>query len=56
MEEFLSKHASAVFALIGAFGTTVITLVVNWLMRRKEASLRLSEKLLDKRIASHEAA
>ena len=55
MEEFLIKNASAVFALIGALMGTFITGVITYKTKTKEAKLRITEKLLDRKLAAHES-
>jgi hypothetical protein len=51
---FLRENASAVFALLGALGTGVISLFTAWLLRRQDHSLRLWEKIAERRLRAHE--
>lgn len=55
MDEFLIKNASAIFALIGAILGTTITGTITYATKTKEAKLRITEKLLDKKLAAHES-
>ncbi|WMN59610.1 hypothetical protein NI389_15740 [Pseudoalteromonas xiamenensis] len=55
MEEFLVKNASAVFALSGAIVGSLITGLINYATKTKESKLRVTEKLLDKKLEAHES-
>ena len=55
MEEFLVKNASAVFALSGAIVGALITGLINYATKTKESKLRVTEKLLDKKLEAHES-
>lgn len=52
--EFLEAHANFVLALGGAVGGALISLVVGWLLRKRDYDLRLWDKLLERRIQAHE--
>jgi len=54
MEQFLANHASALFALAGTVAGGAISAIGAWLLAKRELRLRLSEKLLDRRIDAHE--
>lgn len=51
---FLTAHASAIFALAGALGGGILSFVGALLLKKREFSLSVSGKLLDRRIAAHE--
>lgn len=55
MEEFLVKNASAVFALSGAIVGALITGLINYATKTKESKLRVTEKLIDKKLEAHES-
>ncbi len=52
--EFLEAHVNLVIALGGAVGGAFISLVVGWLLRKRDYDLRLWDKLLERRIQAHE--
>ena len=54
MAEFLIDNATAVFALIGAFSGAIITGIINFSLKKRETRLRITEKLLDKKLEAHE--
>ncbi len=54
MEIFLQQHAAAIFGLIGAFGTAILSSVASWLLRKRDYDLRVWDKLLERRIRAHE--
>ncbi|MGA4495289.1 hypothetical protein [Vreelandella venusta] len=54
MMEFLEAHANIFLALGGAVGGALISLVVGWLLRKRDYDLRLWDKLLERRIQAHE--
>jgi hypothetical protein len=54
LEKFLHQNASAIFALVGALGATLLSFVTAWLLKRREHTLRLWDKLLERRIKAHE--
>lgn len=54
MAEFLISNASAVFALIGALSGAIVTGVINFSLKKRETKLRITEKLLDKKLEAHE--
>lgn len=54
MEDFLRQNTSAVFALIGAFGGSLISYIGSFLLKKRELNLRLWEKLIDRRIEAHD--
>src|ERR1043166_8485697 len=54
MSEFLKENASTMIAPGGAVGGRFISIVVGWLLRKREYDLRLWEKLLERRIKAHE--
>lgn len=51
---FLSDNSSAVFTLAGALGAGLITLATTWIQRRQDHSLKLWEKIAERRIQAHE--
>lgn len=53
--EFLINNASAVFAIIGALTGAIVTGFINFLLKERETKLRITEKLLDKKLEAHEA-
>lgn len=55
MEEFLVQNASAIFALSGATLGALISGVISYATKTKEAKLRITEKLLDKKLEAHES-
>lgn len=55
MKDFLQQNASALFGILGALGAVVLTFVTQWLLRKRDYDLRLWDKLLERRIAAHEA-
>lgn len=52
--KFLTAHASAIFALAGALGGGILSFIGALLLKRREFSLSVSGRLLDRRIAAHE--
>ena len=50
LEEFINKHASGLFSIIGV----IIGICVPWLIKKREYSLKLWSILLKKRIKAHE--
>lgn len=52
--KFLSDNASAVFALIGALGGSILSFIGALLLKRREFSLATANKLLERRISAHE--
>jgi len=55
LDDFLSKNASAVFALAGALIGALGALAATWIQTGREPRFRLREKIMDRRIAAHEA-
>ena len=55
MEEFLTNNTSAIFALAGTFIGAFTTGLINYFLKTKETKLRLTEKLLDKKLDAHES-
>ena len=55
MMEFLQENASAIFALAGVFGGSLLSFWGTWLLKRRDLQLRLCEKVIDRRLASHDA-
>lgn len=53
-QQFLNSNASAVFGLIGALGGGVLSFVASLLLKRREFSLQLRSKIIDRQIAAHE--
>lgn len=51
---FLSDNSNGVFALAGALSTGLITLGTTWIQRRQDHSLKLWEKIAERRIQAHE--
>jgi hypothetical protein len=54
IKEFIKSNASAVFGLLGALGGGLVSFLASWLLKRREYSLRLWDKLLERRIKAHE--
>ena len=54
IKEFIKSNASAVFGLLGALGGGLVSFLASWLLKKREYSLRLWDKLLEKRIKAHE--
>ncbi len=55
MNAFLTSNAPAIFALAGVIFGTLVTGMISYLSVTKEMKLRLTEKLLDKKLAAHES-
>lgn len=53
--EFLKVHANLVLTFGGALGGALISLLVGWLLRKRDYDLRLWDKLLERRIQAHES-
>ncbi|WP_121627338.1 hypothetical protein [Poseidonibacter antarcticus] len=54
MINFINEYSDAIFALLGAFGGGLISFFASWMIKKREFTLRLWDKLLDKRIKAHE--
>ncbi len=54
MIDFFNQYSSGIFALLGALGGGVISFYASWMLKKRDFSLRLWDKLLDKRIKAHE--
>lgn len=54
LSEFLSKNASAVFALIGALSAGILSFISALVVKRREFNFSLMGKLLERRISAHE--
>ena len=54
MKEFLEANASIFIGLGGAVGGALISLVVGWLLRKRDYDLRLWDKFIERRIQAHE--
>ena len=54
MADFLLHNATAVFSLIGVFAGGFLSSISSWLLRRRDLTLKVWEKLLDRRITAHE--
>lgn len=54
MSAFLEANASLLVALASALGGALISLVVGWLLRKRDYDLRLWDKLVERRIEAHE--
>jgi len=54
IKEFINSNASAVFGLLGALGGALVSFIASWLLKKREYSLRLWDKLLERRIKAHE--
>jgi len=52
--DFLNQHSSAIFALLGALGGGIISFVASWMLKKRDFSLRIWDKMFDKRIKAHE--
>jgi hypothetical protein len=50
IQQFLNSNASAVFGLIGALGGGVLSFVASLLLKRREFSLQLRSKIIDRQI------
>ncbi|BCD98108.1 hypothetical protein [Marinagarivorans cellulosilyticus] len=55
MEEFLTSNASAIFAIFGAILGSLVTGFLSYLSKTKEAKLRITEKVLDRKLDAHES-
>jgi len=55
MKVFLANNAPAIFALAGVIFGTLATGFINYMSVTKEMKLRLTEKLLDKKLEAHES-
>jgi hypothetical protein len=55
IQQFLNANASAVFGLLGALGGGILSFVASLLLKRREFSLQLRSKIIDKQIAAHES-
>ena len=51
---FLNANASAVFGLLGALGGGILSFIASLLLKRREFSLQLRSKMVDRQIAAHE--
>jgi len=51
---FIDENASAIFALAGALGGGVLSFIGALLLKKREFSLAVSSKILDRRIDAHE--
>jgi hypothetical protein len=54
VKEFIGKNASAIFGLLGAIGGGLVSFLATWMLKKREYSLRLWDKLLERRIKAHE--
>lgn len=54
IQQFLNANASAVFGLLGALGGGVLSFIASLLLKRREFSLQLRSKIVDRQIAAHE--
>lgn len=54
MKDFLEANASIFNWLAGGVGGALITLVVGWLLRKRDYDLRLWDKFIERRIQAHE--
>lgn len=54
MESFLKENASAFFGLLGAFLGGFLSFFASWAIKNREYSLRIWDRLLERRIKSHE--
>lgn len=52
--EFINEYSNAIFALLGAVGGGVISFIAAWTLKKREFTLRLWDKLHNKRIKAHE--
>lgn len=55
MDDFVLAHAKILIAVGGAIGGALISLVVGWILRKRDYDLRLWERLLDRRLKAHES-
>ena len=54
IKEFITKNTSAIFGLLGVLGGSLFFFLTSWLIKKREYSLRLWDKLLERRIKAHE--
>ncbi len=54
MEIFLQENASAIFGLLGAFLGGLLSFTATWVMKNREYTLRVWDRLLERRIKAHE--
>ena len=54
MEQIIRDNISAIFALVGILIGATMSFIGTWTLQNKEAKTRLLEKVLDRRIQSHE--
>lgn len=54
IQQFLNENASAVFGLLGALGGGFLSFIASLLLKRREFSLQLRSKIVDRQIAAHE--
>ena len=54
METFLQENASAIFGLLGAFLGGLLSFTATWVMKNREYTLRVWDRLLERRIKAHE--
>lgn len=54
VEEFITKNASAIFGLTGAFLGGLVSFIASWMIKNREYSLHIWQILLERRIRAHE--
>lgn len=54
LSSFIDENASAIFALAGALGGGLLSFIGALLLKKREFSLAVSSKILDRRIDAHE--
>ncbi len=54
IQHFLNANASAVFGLLGALGGGILSFIASLLLKRRDFSLLLRSKIVDRQIAAHE--
>ncbi len=54
MEALLQEHASAIFGLLGASLGGFLSFIAAWAMKNREYSLKIWDRLLERRIKAHE--
>jgi hypothetical protein len=54
IQQFITEHASAVFALLGVLGGGLLSFFGSLLLKKRDFNLRLWDKLIERRIKAHE--
>lgn len=53
-QQFLNSNASAIFGLVGALSGGTLSFAASLVLKRREFSLQLRSKIIDKQISAHE--